>query len=188
MFGRRRAPVLGAAVVIGASRSAARREVASQTQAQQNAQLQANQAAQNATSQQQQAQQQAQYEIEQRKKDEDEAARRTQLAIDEAIAKERVRGEAEREKGRGGGQEFVGQPQQAYVGGQQQRNGGGQQQEYAPPYSQFGDGGGSLGDIKGGAGVGGVNVGSRFCGNCGNQCRSLDKFCNACGTRQAVER
>src|SRR6187402_1962192 len=65
MFGRRRAPILGAAVVIGASRNAARREVAMQSQAASNAELQ-------------------------RRLAQEEQDRRTQQAIDEALAKERA--------------------------------------------------------------------------------------------------
>lgn len=71
MFGRRRRPLLATAVVIGASRSAARREVASQTQQQQYNQMAG--------------------ELQMR--DEEDRERRTQAAIDDAIAKERLRNE-----------------------------------------------------------------------------------------------
>lgn len=68
MFGRRRNPLLGAAIVVGASRSAARREVASQSQAASAAEAQ-------------------------RRADQAEQDRRTQLAIDEALAVERKKNE-----------------------------------------------------------------------------------------------
>lgn len=72
MFGRRR-PLLGAAVVVGASRSAARHEVERQAQRNAEMQLAADRAA------------------DKQRREEDERDRRTQLAIDEAIAKERSR-------------------------------------------------------------------------------------------------
>ncbi len=71
MFGRRRRPLLATAAVIGASRSAARHEVASQGQV--------------AETQQQAAQMQAEMQM----REEQERERRMQAAIDEAIAKER---------------------------------------------------------------------------------------------------
>lgn len=73
MFGRRRRPILGAAVVIGASRSAARHEVAQQAQMQ--AQRDAHALA----------------VADQKRREEEDFARRTQKAIDESIAKERER-------------------------------------------------------------------------------------------------
>jgi len=69
MFGRRRRPVLGAALVVGASRSAAKYEVQKQ------AQLDAARDAE------------IQREIERRKYEEEEQQRRTQLAVDEAVKK-----------------------------------------------------------------------------------------------------
>ncbi|KFY28070.1 hypothetical protein V491_00642 [Pseudogymnoascus sp. VKM F-3775] len=66
-----RRPVLGAALVYGASRSAARHEVEEQNQRSVEAQLSADRAA------------------EKQRFEEEQRERRTQLAIDEAIAKER---------------------------------------------------------------------------------------------------
>jgi hypothetical protein len=74
MFGRRRAPILGTAVVIGASRAAARREVAYQNLAANAAETQ-------------------------RRADQIEQDRRTQLAIDEAIAAERRKNEEAAQSG-----------------------------------------------------------------------------------------
>jgi hypothetical protein len=68
-----RRPVLGAAVVYGASRSAAKHEANKQEQRYAEAQLSAERAA------------------EKQRREEEERERRTQLAIDEAIAKERSR-------------------------------------------------------------------------------------------------
>lgn len=78
MFGRRRRPLLGTAVVIGASRSAARHEMAYQGQV--------------AAAEQQAAQMQAELQMH----EEQERERRTQAAINEAIAKERQRNEQTR--------------------------------------------------------------------------------------------
>lgn len=75
MFGRRRRPVLATAVVVGASSSAARHEVAHQGQV--------------AATQQQVAQMQTELQM----RDEEDRERRTQAAIDEAIAKERQHNE-----------------------------------------------------------------------------------------------
>jgi len=71
-----RRPVLGAAVVYGVSRSAARREVEEQEQRNAEAQISAERAA------------------EKQRREEEERERRTQLAIDEAIAKERSKNAA----------------------------------------------------------------------------------------------
>jgi len=78
MFGRRR-PLLGAAVVVGASRSAARREVQRQNES-------------TAAAQAQQLDQQERAEAK-RQRDEAEQDRRTKLAIEEALAKERSKTE-----------------------------------------------------------------------------------------------
>jgi len=78
----RRSPLLGAAVVIGASRSAARREVSKQElmQEERNAEIQ-------------RSNEEVRREAERKRYEEEEQKRRTQLAIDEAIAKERARTE-----------------------------------------------------------------------------------------------
>lgn len=73
MYGRRRRPLLGAAVVVGASRSIAKREVAQQTQAQA------------------QRDQETRHAEDQKRREQEETSRRTQLAIDESLAKERER-------------------------------------------------------------------------------------------------
>ena len=71
-----RRPLLGAAVVYGVSRSAARRGVEEQEQRNAEAQISAERAA------------------EKQRREEEERERRTQLAIDEAIAKERSKNAA----------------------------------------------------------------------------------------------
>ncbi|WAO91331.1 Hypothetical protein NCS54_00879800 [Fusarium falciforme] len=72
MFGRRRRPILGAAVVVGASRSAARHEV--ERQAAMNTQREL----------------EIQREVELQRRNEEEQERRMQRAVDEAIQKAAV--------------------------------------------------------------------------------------------------
>jgi len=95
MFGGRRRPVLGAAVVMGASRNAARREVASQNQAASNAEMQ-------------------------RRLDQQDQDLRTQQAIDAALAKERAEKAAvmqreEQDRGMGGRGEMGGSQPPPYI-------------------------------------------------------------------------
>ncbi|KAH7112212.1 hypothetical protein B0J11DRAFT_619797 [Dendryphion nanum] len=70
---RRRRPILGAALLVGASRSAARNEVEKQAQRSAETQMAAERA------------------VDKSRREEEERERRTQLAIDEAIARERSR-------------------------------------------------------------------------------------------------
>jgi hypothetical protein len=74
MFGRRR-PILGTAILVGASRSAARHEMEKQKQRDAETQIAIERAA------------------DKKRREEEENDRRTQLAIDEAIARERSRNE-----------------------------------------------------------------------------------------------
>ncbi|KAJ4202408.1 hypothetical protein FSOLCH5_008627 [Fusarium solani] len=72
MFGRRRRPILGAAVVVGASRAAARHEVERQAVVDTQRELE------------------IQREVELRRRNEEEQERRMQRAVDEAIQKAAV--------------------------------------------------------------------------------------------------
>ncbi|KAI8649182.1 hypothetical protein NCS57_01454400 [Fusarium keratoplasticum] len=72
MFGRRRRPILGAAVVVGASRAAARHEVERQAVMDTQRELE------------------IQREVELRRRNEEEQERRMQRAVDEAIQKAAV--------------------------------------------------------------------------------------------------
>jgi len=69
MLGRRRRPVLGAAVLVGVSRSAARHEVQKQSQQDDIREME------------------IEREVERRRREEEEQQRRTQLAVDEAVKK-----------------------------------------------------------------------------------------------------
>ncbi len=125
---RRRTPLLGAAVIVGASRSAARHEVASQNQQAAFAQQQSSAAASK-------AQADAERAMYEKKRMEDEQDKRTAAAIEMALAKER--------------QGVDGNP---------------------PQYS-----------------ADNANTGTAFfCGACGKQCNTTQKFCPNCG-RQHVQ-
>lgn len=77
MYGRRRRPILGAALVVGASRNAAKREVAAHEQ------------------QTLEAQRQRQYDedrlLEKTRREQEDLDRRTAMAVDSAMAKERTK-------------------------------------------------------------------------------------------------
>ncbi|KAG0647289.1 hypothetical protein D0Z07_6940 [Hyphodiscus hymeniophilus] len=139
--GRRGAPLLGAAVVIGASRSAARHEVARQGAASQQAQYAADTAA------------------ERKQREEEENTRRTQLAIDEAIAKERSRNELINAQARN---------TESPAGNEGPA-------ENVPAYTQF-DREVDAAENKGAA--------IRYCGQCGNKSKLGDRFCSRCGAKQ----
>ncbi|OCK82352.1 hypothetical protein K432DRAFT_349245 [Lepidopterella palustris CBS 459.81] len=138
MFGPRR-PVLGAAVLVGASRSAARREV--EKQAQQNAEMQ--RAAERAA--------------DQKRRDEEEMERRTQLAIDEAIAKERNKAE------------HIDRASYSTTGVSTEP-GTTHQINQTTPYA---------GQSRA--------ANTRYCPNCGKICERGDKFCSMCGYKQPTD-
>jgi hypothetical protein len=138
-------PLLGAAVVIGASRSAAKHEVAKQEQ--RNSEMQ----------------RAADREAERKRREDEERDRRTQLAFDEAIEKERSRaGQAEAA------------PRNTIS------NTGGAGTAYfaddVPSYSSYDP---KTGERKG--------VNTHYCSECGNLCKRGDKFCSRCGFKQPTD-
>jgi hypothetical protein len=143
---RRRTPLLGAAVIagtVGASRSAARSEVAKQEQR--------NREIQDA----------ADRNEEMRRREEEERDRKTQLAIDEAIRKERSRTEeieSEQRKANTGETVRANRTINAVL---------------PPSYDLTADG-------KGGTTI-------RYCSGCGNACKLGDRFCNKCGCKQPID-
>lgn len=144
MFGPRRRPILGAAVLVGASRSAARHEVKKQGQQNSEMEMAAERAA------------------DQKIREEAEMERRTQLAIDEAIIKERSRVDNE---ARAPPYVAVG-PAGYNVGpaaGQVEQN------------VHQGYGGGANQGVK-----------SRYCSSCGHACQDRDRFCSGCGQQQPI--
>lgn len=153
MFGRRR-PVLGTALIVGASRGAARREVSKQTTAQQQ------QSAQNSDDVDRQVADKLQEEEDHRREKEEQEAR-IQKAVDEAVRKAGVEqpkpvvlapegGPAEGRRG-------------SFVAGPLVLNGGA---EVMPVAARE---------------VGGVVGETLFCGKCGLKGEVGDGFCRRCG-------
>jgi len=142
-----RRPLLGAAVVYGVSRSAARRGVEEQEQRNAEARISAEKAA------------------EQWRREEEERERRTQFAIDEAIAKERSKNAA-----------VEAEPRYAIA----KPKGTGIIDAYddAPPYSSY-NRGPAADENKGAT--------THYCPECRNVCKLGDKFCSRCGCRQPVD-
>jgi hypothetical protein len=151
MFGRRR-PVLGAAVVYGASKSAARHEA--EKQGQRNAEMQMA----------------AERGADKKRREEEERDRRTQLAIDEALAKERSKNEQKLAVDAAVARERSRSLAAATGGGIADHTA----TEHAPPsYTQGVDG-------KSGEKL-------RYCPNCGHKCNREAKFCAECGQKQATD-
>lgn len=141
MFGRRR-PILGAAVLVGASRSAARHEVERQAERDAQVQMAADRSA------------------EKRLLEEKERERRTQMAIEEAMAKERVRTDTAENLA------YRSDPMPTgYVNTNQMGS--------APPYTAYGP---STGEQQ--------CAQAKFCSNCGYECAREDKFCSRCGRKK----
>jgi hypothetical protein len=160
-----RRPVLGAAVVYGVSRSAARREMEKEEQRRAEAQISADRAAERQRRDQEEAQLSAQRAADKQKRDEEEREKRTQLAIDEAIAKERnkyaaVGAEPRSTIANTGGTGII----EAY--------------DNVPPYSSY-NRNPAADEDKGTA--------THYCPECCNVCRRGDKFCSKCGCRQPVD-
>jgi hypothetical protein len=127
---------------VAASKSAARHEVENQAQRNLEAQVAAGRAA------------------DKQKREEEERDRRTQLAIDEAIQKERSRIE-------------LTEAQQDYSEATTAQTGRRDRTDNATPYSSY--------DSKDGERLG---ASTRYCPECGNVCKIEDKFCNRCGFKQ----
>jgi hypothetical protein len=144
MFGRRR-PILGAAVLVGASRSAARHEVEKQAQRDAERPMAVERAAEKKL-------------LEQKEND-----RRTQLAIDEAIAKENRRIE---------NADKVPTCSDPVTKGY----GAAHQIELTPS------------NVNSGQGVCKEQVNNtQYCPNCGHGCRRGDRFCTKCGHKQPTD-
>ncbi|KAK1825992.1 hypothetical protein QBC39DRAFT_376914 [Podospora conica] len=173
---RRRRPVLGTALIIGASRGAARREVSKQTAAQQQ------QSAQNSDEVNRQVTAKQQEE-EARKREQDEQEVRIQKAVEEAVRKAAPVSVGGGGEGRGStavyaGGEGVQEPRPAMLA----------------PEGEAGRRGSFVGAPLVGNGPGGVEVmpaAARevggavgevlFCGKCGLRGEVGDGFCRRCG-------
>jgi hypothetical protein len=176
MFGPRRRPILGTALVIGASRASARREVERQTALQAQREWDIQRAAEARARQ--QADEEARIhraaEEKQRKKEEEDA--RVKKAVEEAVAKSVAEAQAQQ-----GGPGYYTPPPQVMPGMVVGADGMG-----PPPAYVAAPGPGGLqqvptvvmaaqGDPKGSV---------RYCTSCGTSCDVMDRFCRTCGLRQ----
>ncbi|EXL64221.1 hypothetical protein FOPG_19508 [Fusarium oxysporum f. sp. conglutinans race 2 54008] len=168
MFGRRRRPILGAAVVYGASRAAAKHEVRKQ-------ELMASE-----------RDREIEREVDLRRREEEEQELRTQRAVDEAMKKAALQEQAAQQSAAA---MMPPQPRydEAYPMVQAQTrdlgvfspaNDGNTIIQPAPAYQ--------VGPQKGP--VQGPVPGSRvhYCTQCGLSCQDTDRFCRQCGARQAA--
>ncbi|KAF6527618.1 hypothetical protein HZS61_007956 [Fusarium oxysporum f. sp. conglutinans] len=175
MFGRRRRPILGAAVVYGASRAAAKHEVRKQ-------ELMASE-----------RDREIEREVDLRRREEEEQELRTQRAVDEAMKKAALQEQAAQQSAAA---MMPPQPRydEAYPMVQAQTrdlgvfnpaNDGNTIIQPAPAYQvgpQFVEGRPQKGPVQGP--VPGSRV--HYCTQCGFSCQDTDRFCRQCGTRQAA--
>lgn len=179
MFGRRRRPILGAAVVVSASRAAARREV------QQQAAMES------------QREMQVQYEVDARIRQEAEQERRTRRAVDDAIKEASEKQAAQQMPPQPAQQSYNTQPPLPTSGLQDTPATNAtfvQQPEQlrrtpSPQLPQY-----SLASLplearpksaQGlSAGMPAVGSKNRYCTQCGFGCQLGDKFCRQCGAKQ----
>lgn len=184
MFGRRRRPILGAAVLVGTSRMAARHEVQRQAMASSQREMD------------------IQREVEYQRRQEAEEERRIQAAVDEAVKK----ATAESQTPQPNAAPMVSPPPQQYYTTQSPMPV--QPQPYMPamnaapnaniPPEQFMQAPSppaytarspsqderpkSAQGLGATPPVAGANV--RYCTSCGNACQVGDKFCGQCGAKQ----
>ncbi|KAL6788821.1 hypothetical protein J3E68DRAFT_415745 [Trichoderma sp. SZMC 28012] len=186
MFGRRRRPVLGAAVLVGASRMAARREV--QRQAMMDSQREMD----------------IQREVDMRRLQEAEMEQRTQRAVDEAMKKAAAENAAVPQQG--AAVVVSPPPQQIYHTPSpmpmQMQSPPGQPYTLAPnmmpgiPPEQMARVPSPQPPAysseylpqdrpKSAQGIGSAESNVRYCTECGFGCQIGDKFCSRCGAKQA---
>ncbi|RFU74434.1 hypothetical protein TARUN_7827 [Trichoderma arundinaceum] len=175
MFNRRRRPVLGAAVLVGASRAAARHEVQRQSVIESQREMD------------------IQREVEAQRRQEEDLERRTQRAVDEAMKKAAAENQPP--------QQFYNNqppmPIQAQEAGYLLASSG---QPYAPeqfmrapspqppPYLSApaqNERPKSAQGLSSEAPAMGSNT--RFCTQCGGACQVGDRFCSRCGAKQPQE-
>ncbi|KAI5455624.1 hypothetical protein BGZ63DRAFT_418265 [Mariannaea sp. PMI_226] len=185
MFGpRRRRPVLGAAVLVGASRAAARHEVQKQEAANSRREME------------------IQWEVDARRRQEEEQDRRTQLAVEEALKKSAAENQALQQSA----PTIMAQPpaqmsnlQPSMMPMQAQEMGlyapapNMQPQQFmrapspqVPPpyYAESSAQGARSGNEQG---LAAASPAARFCTQCGFTCQPDDRFCRQCGARQVSQ-
>ncbi|KAF9767975.1 hypothetical protein IL306_014782 [Fusarium sp. DS 682] len=174
MFGRRRRPILGAAVVVGASRAAARNEVRKQEfmATEREAEIQRG--------------------IELRRREEEEEERRTQRVVDEAMKKAALEGNAAQQNAATVLTPPLPQYYDTYPTTQVQTrdmglynsvNDAGPIIQPVPAY-QLGpqSAEGRLQTVQEGPGSK-----IEYCTQCGFACQAMDRFCRQCGARKAPQ-
>lgn len=159
MFGRRRRPILGTALVIGASRASARHEVQRQVAAQSQREFQIQQEVEYRSRQkeEEEARIQRAAEAKQRQKEEEEA--RIQRAVEEAIKAQTAAAPTPP----------VAAPIALVPG---------MPPPPPPPYAAQGMGGPVLQPVPV---LAPEAQNCRYCPGCGNACELMDRFCSSCG-------
>ncbi|KAF4949850.1 hypothetical protein FGADI_8594 [Fusarium gaditjirri] len=172
MFGRRRRPILGAAVVYGASRAAAKHEVRKQ-------ELMASE-----------RDREIEREVDLRRKGEEQQELRTQRAVDEALKKAALQQEAAQQSAAAMmppqpryDEAYPMMPQTRDLGVFNPAEDGNTIIQPAPAYEvgpQFLERRPQKSQVQGPA------PGSRihYCTQCGFSCQDTDRFCRQCGARQ----
>ncbi|KAF4332398.1 hypothetical protein FBEOM_13811 [Fusarium beomiforme] len=177
MLGRRRRPILGAAVVVGASRAAARHEVRKQ-------ELIATE-----------REGEIQREVELRRREEEEEERRTQRAVDEAMKKAAMEEKSAQQNAAAVltppmPQYYYNDPsmqvQTRDMGLYNSVNDAEPIIQPAPAY-QLGpqSAEGRLQSGQGSSPAPGSKI--KYCTQCGFACQATDRFCRECGARQAPQ-
>lgn len=196
MFGRRRRPILGAAVLVGASSVAAKRAVQRQDMMSTQREME------------------IQYQVDARRREEEEQDRRTQRAVEEALKKSAAENQAAQQQQQGAVASPPPQQQQQYNNPMpiQGHDSGylspGQQQAYMMPNTQQPEqlmrapspqppayylSASPAPDArpKSAQGLGSAEpvqeLRSRYCTQCGYACRDGDRFCAGCGARQGPQ-
>ncbi|KAH8906506.1 hypothetical protein BR93DRAFT_998788 [Coniochaeta sp. PMI_546] len=198
MFGRRRRPILGAAVLVGASRSAARHEVQHQAVMQSQREIE------------------IQREVDMRRREDEEQERRTQRAVDEAVKAAVTESQASQQSAtvnvaQPPQQVYIAQPpnpnlmqetgvtmttpRQAYTSSGNSALSFQPEQAMrapAPHLPVYASGSPSL-DERPKSAQGLVSTGpslvpkSRYCSQCGSACQNGDIFCRYCGAKQVYQ-
>lgn len=172
MFGRRRRPLLATAVVVGASRSAARREVG------------------RATAGQAQYEQDVEQEAERKRREEEGQEARTQRAVDEALKRAGVAGYADQPPSTAGSSTRPVQQRQSAQAGALPVSVTPQNSPTKPefqPHPQtlapVGPQGGDALRTPTPMSLGEEGA-IQYCPACGNACQMEDMFCRKCGRKQ----
>ncbi len=179
MFGPRRRPILGTALVIGASRASARREVERQTAAQAQREWDVQRAAEQQVRAQREEEERIHRAAEEKQRRKEEEEERVKRAVEEAVAKSTAAQQQQQGQYYGGppppppGMGMPGDvmgPPPAYVAAPGSVPPGPGGLQHVPTVVMA-----AQGDPKGSV---------RYCTSCGTSCDVMDRFCRTCGLRQ----